>query len=184
MLQRTTLSVIKRLALLFWAAWLSVVATTNVLDGLQALAALPESFKFVSGNWHWMNQVMDPIGVPRGLQAVLFAGAITWEALAAMLFWWAVATYRGRPLAQEKATVYACGVNLALWAAFQVLDEVFIAYQPEGVHRVIFVSQIVTLLLLHLLSDTAQQPGIFETDELRVGDARGGLTPGSPSKSA
>jgi hypothetical protein len=45
----------------------------------------------------------------------------------------------------------ACGVNLALWAAFQVLDEVFLAYQPEGVHRVIFVNQILTLLMLYLL---------------------------------
>lgn len=38
------------------------------------------------------------------------------------------------------AAALACGVNLALWAAFQVLDEVFLASQPEGVHRVIFVS--------------------------------------------
>ena len=173
MLPRTTLSVIKRLTLLFWAAWLSVVATTNVLNGLQALGSLPESFKFVSGNWQWINQVMDPLGVPRGLQAALFAGAIAWETLAAMLFWWAVATYRGRPLAQEKAAVYACGVNLALWAAFQVLDEVFMAYQPEGVHRLIFVSQIATLLLLHLLPGTAHPPGSIDTDETRA-DGLGG----------
>jgi hypothetical protein len=166
MLHRITLYVIKRSVLLFWAAWLSVVAMTNVLNGLQALGVLPQSFKFVSGNWQWINQVMDPVGVPRGLQAALFAGAIVWEALAAVLFWRAVATYCGLPLAKERATVYACGVNLALWAAFQVLDEVFIAYQPEGVHRVIFMSQIVTLLLLHLLTDTAQQPGIGEADEM------------------
>jgi hypothetical protein len=156
-MQATTLTVIKRLLLLFWAAWLSIVVITNVLDGLRALGTLPDSFKFVSGNWRWINEVMDPLGVPRGLQAFQFAGAITWEALAAVLFWRAVATYRGRPLVHERATVYACGVNLALWAAFQVLDEVFLAYQSEGVHRVIFVSQIVTLLALHLLADTAAQ---------------------------
>jgi hypothetical protein len=153
------LSVIKRTTLLFWAAWLSAVATTNVLDGLQALGALPVSFRFVSGNWHWIGQVMDPLGVPRGLQAALFAGAIAWEALGATLFWWAVASYRGRPLAQEKAAVAACGVNLVLWSAFQVLDEVFLAYQPEGVHRVIFVSQVATLLLLHLPCDEAGAVG-------------------------
>jgi hypothetical protein len=156
-MQATTLTVIKRLLLLFWAAWLSIVVITNVLDGLRALGTLPDSFKFVSGNWRWINEVMDPLGVPRGLQAFQFAGAIAWEALAAVLFWRAVATYRGRPLVHERATVYACGVNLALWAAFQVLDEVFLAYQSEGVHRVIFVSQIVTLLALHLLADTAAQ---------------------------
>jgi hypothetical protein len=158
-LEGITLSAIKRTTLLFWAAWLSAVATTNVLDGLQALGALPESFKFVSGNWHWIGQVMDPLGVPRGLQAALFAGAIAWEALGATLFWWAVASYRGRPLVQEKAAVAACGVNLGLWSAFQVLDEVFLAYQPEGVHRLIFVSQIATLLLLHLPCDETDAVG-------------------------
>lgn len=65
--------------------------------------------------------------------------------------------YRDRPLAQERAAVYACGVNLALWAAFQVLDEVFLAYQPEAVHRMIFVSQLATLLLLHVLPSATQQ---------------------------
>jgi hypothetical protein len=159
MRERSILWVIKRPVLVFWAAWLSVVATTNVLNGLQALGVLPDSFRFVSGNWQWINQVMDPLGVPRGLQATLFVAAITWEGVAALLFWWAVATYRGRPLGQEKVTVYACGFNLALWAAFQVLDEVFMAYQPEGVHRSIFLAQIATLLLLHLLPSTAQQPG-------------------------
>jgi hypothetical protein len=171
---RINLSVTKRITLLFWAAWLSVVATTNVLNGLQALGSLPESFKFVSGNWQWINQVMDPLGVPRWLQAALFAGAIAWEALAAMLFWWAVATYRGRPLAQEKAAFYACGVNLALWAAFQVLDEVFVAYQPEEVHRLIFVSQIATLLLLHLLPGMEHQPGIIDTDNMPADGGLGG----------
>lgn len=71
----------------------------------------------------------------------------------AALYWWAVASYRGRPLARETATLAACAVNLGLWAAFQVLDEVFLAYLPEAVHRVIFVSQIATVLLVHLPCD-------------------------------
>ena len=176
-----TVSGIKRTTLVFWAAWLSVVAATNVLDGLRAVGALPSSFKFASGNWGWINQVMDPLDVPRGLQAALFAGAIAWEALAAALFWWAAAAYRGRPLAQEKATVYACSVNLALWAAFQVLDEVFLAYRPEGVHRAIFLSQVATLLLLQLPPGTAQPTGETETDKLSVD---GGAAPGPPPKGA
>jgi hypothetical protein len=32
-----------------------------------------------------------------------------------------------------------------------VLDEVFVAYTPEGVHRTIFISQIATILCLQLL---------------------------------
>jgi hypothetical protein len=138
-------------ASVFWAAWLSVVATTNVLDALRVLGTIPPTFRFVSGNWGWINQVMDPLGVPAALQAALFFGAIAWEILAAALFWRAVARYRGRPLVEEKAALLACTVNLALWAAFQVLDEVFIAYQPESVHRMIFVSQLATIVLLHVL---------------------------------
>lgn len=152
-----TLCGIKRMLLLFWAAWLTVVAATNVLNALQVLGVIDESLKFVSGNWQWINQTMDPLGVPRQLQATLFAGAIAWEALAASMFWWAAIAYRGRPLIQERAAVSACGVNLALWAAFQVLDEVFIAYQPQSVHRMIFVSQIATLLALQLLPSTGQE---------------------------
>jgi hypothetical protein len=154
-----TVSGIQRTTLVFWAAWLSVVVATNVLDTLAAAGGLPDWLKFTSGNWRWINQVMDPLGVPRGLQAALFAGAIAWEAAAAGLFWWAAAAYRGRPLAREPAAVYACSVNLALWAAFQVLDEVFLAYQPEGVHRAIFLNQVATLLLLHLLPAAADRPG-------------------------
>jgi hypothetical protein len=164
-MQRNALSVIKRSVLFFWAAWLSVVVTTNVLEGMQALGMLSDSFKFVSGNWRWINQVMDPIGVPRGLQEVMFIGAISWEALAATLFWLALATYRDRPLVQERVTLYACGANLALWGAFQVLDEVFMAYPPEAVHRVIFGNQIATLLLLHFLTDATKQSGSSKTDE-------------------
>jgi hypothetical protein len=67
MLDQITLLGIKRAILLFWATWLSVVVTTNVLNGLEVLGILPQSFRFVSGNWHWVNQVMDPLGVPRDL---------------------------------------------------------------------------------------------------------------------
>jgi hypothetical protein len=151
------LSLVKRSVLLFWAAWLSVVVATNVLDVLRALGPFPPSFPFASGNWQWINQTMDPLGVPRGLQATLFAGAIAWEVLAAVLFWRAVAAYRGRPLAEETEAVLACGVNLALWAAFQVLDEVFLAYQPEGTHRTIFISQVATLVLLYLPPSASRQ---------------------------
>ncbi len=45
----------------------------------------------------------------------------------------------------------------------------FLAYQPEGVHRMIFVSQIATLLLLHLLPDPPREPVTIQADEIRAG---------------
>lgn len=141
---------IGRIVLFFWGAWLSVVVATNVLNGLQALSVISPDFKFVSGNWQWINQAMDPLGIPRGLQGAMFGSAIAWEALGAVLFWRALASYRGRPLTQERTTLLACGFNLALWASFQILDEVFLTYQAEAVHRVIFIAQIATIILLQL----------------------------------
>lgn len=146
-----TIKTMKRGLLLFWALWLSVVTVTNILNCLQVLSLLPRSFKFVSGNWSWINRTMDPLDLPRGLQALLFAGAIVWEGLGAALFWRAAVAYRGRTLAQESAVVAACSVNLALWAAFQVLDEVFLAYPLEGVHGAIFANQLLTILVMCML---------------------------------
>jgi hypothetical protein len=143
-----TLRAIGRGVLVFWALWLSVVALTNVLDALQAASWLPTSWTLVSGNWLWITKTLEPLGVGVPVQVVLFAGAIVWEVLAAVLFWRASAAYAGRKLAREPEAVAACAVNLALWSAFQVLDEVFLAYQPEGVHRAIFANQVLTILLL------------------------------------
>jgi len=142
---------IKRGLLLFWALWYSVVVTTNVLNALQALGILPPSFKFVSGNWEWINQTMNPLDVPIALQAFLFAGVIVWEMLCAILFLVACARFRNRTLVEEKESLWACAVALALWCAFQVLDEAFLAYGPESVHRVIFIETILTMMSLQLM---------------------------------
>jgi hypothetical protein len=146
-----TIRSIKRGVLAFWAAWLGVVTLTNMLDGLKACGLLGPNWTWVSGNFAWIQDTMRPLGVPLAVQAVLFLGVIIWEALATGCFCWAVVSYQNRPLVEERAAIVACGVNLALWCAFQVLDEVFLAFQPEAVHRVIFAGQLLTLMLLHLL---------------------------------
>jgi hypothetical protein len=94
---------------------------------------------------------MDPLGVPRWLQTLQFGGVIVWETLAALLFWRALGAFKNRNLRAERQVLAAFAVNLALWAAFQVLDEVFLAYQPEGVHRAIFTNQLLTIGLFAVL---------------------------------
>jgi hypothetical protein len=142
---------IKRGLLLFWALWYSVVVTTNVLNALQALGILSASFKFVSGNWEWINQTMNPLGVPIALQAFLFAGVIVWEMLCAILFFVACVRFRSRTLVEEKESLWACAGALALWCTFQVLDEAFLAYDPERVHRMILIETILTMMFLQLV---------------------------------
>lgn len=143
---------LKRGLLLFWAAWLSVVFTTNLCDGLKALGVLPPSWSFASGNYAFVCQTTARYGTPAWVNGVLFASVIAWEGLAAVLFWLAGATYRGRWLYPAFAT------GLALWAAFILTDEVFVAYPVEGTHWRLFIAQLATLLVVELLPDKPNGP--------------------------
>src|ERR1051325_8943976 len=94
--------------LLFWAA------------GFTPGRVVPAGFTFVSGNWELMLKVTAVHGTPVAVVGVLFLGALVWEALAAVLFWRAC-------LARGRGGIAAFTVGLALWAAFTLADELFIA---------------------------------------------------------
>ncbi|MCE9533414.1 MAG: hypothetical protein K8T89_20165, partial [Planctomycetes bacterium] len=68
----------KRLLLLFWAVWLTLVVTTNITNALQALGLLPASFLFSSGNYQQIQAVTAPFGLPAAVAGAMFAGVIVW----------------------------------------------------------------------------------------------------------
>jgi hypothetical protein len=138
---------LKRGLLLFWAAWLSLVFTTNLLDAAKAAGLLGESWAFASGNYAFLCQTTARYGTPGWVNGLLFAGVICWEALAALLFWLAWWTFRGWPL----YAAFAAG--LSLWAAFILADEVFITYAVAGTHWRLFIAQLATLLAVELLPE-------------------------------
>lgn len=148
----------KRGLLLFWAAWLSEVFMTNLLDGAKALGILGESWTFASGNYAFVAQTTARYGTPAWANAVLFAGVIAWEGIAAALFWRACWAFRGGGMG--RATVYAASVvGLSLWAAFILADEVFIAYPVSATHWRLFIAQLVTLLAVELLPEGGRGDG-------------------------
>jgi hypothetical protein len=138
---------LKRGLLLFWAVWLSLVFATNVLDGAKAAGLLDQSWTFASGNYNFVCQTTARSGTPAWVNGVLFAGVIWWEGLAAVLFWLAWRTYRGRLL----YPAFAAG--LSLWAAFILADEVFVAYAVAATHWRLFTAQLATLLAIELLPE-------------------------------
>lgn len=142
----------KRLLLLGWAAWLSVVFLSNLADAAKALRWLPESWAFASGNLQFIRQTTAPYGTPDLVNAGLFAGVIVWEGVATVLFWRAAWTFRGGGMGR-KAMYQAFIVLLSLWFGFLVADEVFIAYALEGTHLRLFVAQLLTLLAVELLPE-------------------------------
>src|ERR1051326_7194797 len=87
---------LKRMLLLFWAAWLTVVFASNVCDGLKTCGGLPQSWPFASGNYDFLVQTTARYGPPAWLNGLLFLGVVIWEAVAAFLFWRAGARFGGR----------------------------------------------------------------------------------------
>jgi hypothetical protein len=142
---------LKRCLLGFWALWLSIVFLTNVLDGAKALGVLPPSWQFASGNWLFLMETTARYATPAWLNALLFAGVIGWEGLAAVLFWRALRAYRRE--ASQRRIYAAFTAGLTLWSAFILADEVFIAYAVEATHLRLFIAQLATLLAIQLLPD-------------------------------
>jgi hypothetical protein len=139
---------LKRTLLLFWAAWLTVVFTTNLLDGAKALGLLEEGWAFASGNFAFLTQTTARYGTPAWVNRLFFAGVICWEGVAAALFWLAWARF------PRRRVVYAAfTVSLALWGAFLLADEVFIAYAVAATHLRLFTAQLITLVAVELLPE-------------------------------
>ena len=132
--------------LLFWAAWFTVIVLTNVCDALKAGRALPAGWTFASGNWELMLKVTAVHATPVAIVGVMFLVVIAWEAVAAGLFWRAW-------LAGGRGGVVAFTVSLALWAAFVLADEIFVAYTMESAHLRLFGAQLLSVLALRLLPD-------------------------------
>jgi hypothetical protein len=143
---------LKRLLLLFWAVWFSVVFLTNLADAGKGLGLLSESWAFASGNWKLIQETTARYKTPAAVNAILFAGVILWEGAAAVLFWRAGLSYRGRNSAR-KAVYLAFTTSLLLWGAFLVADEVFVVYPLASVHLRLFVAHLATLLAVDLLPE-------------------------------
>jgi hypothetical protein len=143
---------LKRLLLLFWALWLTVVFLTNLANAGQALGLLDSSWAVASGNWKLILETTVRYKTPPTLNAILFAGVIFWEGLAAVLFWQAGVSFRDKESAR-KAVYRAFMTSLLLWSAFLIADEVLIAYPLESTHLRLFVAHFVTLLAVELLPE-------------------------------
>ena len=149
---------LKRLLLLFWAVWLSIVFLSNLADAGKGLGLLGESWAFASDNWKSIQDTTARYKIPVVANAILFAGVILWEGIAALLFWRAGWSF-GDGKSSRQDVYRAFTISLLLWGAFLIADEVFIAYRLESTHLRLFVAHLATLLALELLPDRPQTDG-------------------------
>jgi hypothetical protein len=137
---------LKRLLVLFWAAYFTLTFLSNVTDAAKALEMLPASWPFASGNYAFLVQTTARYQAPAQVNAALFGGVILWEGLAAFQFWVAWATFPRWHLVRAAFTV-----GLMLWAAFIVADEICISYGVAATHWRLFTALLATLLAVELL---------------------------------
>jgi len=142
---------VKRLLLLFWALYFTLVTSSNVCDALRALAVLEESWPFASGNFRMITDATARYGASRPINLALFAGVIAWEGVSAVLF--ARAAYRFRGRNELPGVRLALAVGLGLWAAFILADEMVFTFKFEETHVRLLIATLATWLVMELIPD-------------------------------
>lgn len=141
---------------IFWAVWSSVVFLTNVTDALREMGVLPPEYPLASGNYAAVVEVTAIYPLPGAVAGLLFTIVLVWEGGNAALFWRALRLRTRWQGGDLRSVNTAFIVALALWAAFMVMDEVFLAYKVasfEQTHRAIFIAMLVSFLAVRLLPD-------------------------------
>ena len=110
-------------------------------------------WRWVSGNYALVAKALELYALPAGIVLLIFGTVIVWEGATAALLWCAAAAYRGREGPGLRAAYLALGVALALWGAFQVMEELTFQYAFEAVHRDLFTGTLATLLVIALVPE-------------------------------
>ena len=149
----------KAVLLLFWAVWFSVVTLTNVGDALKHLGVLPAGFSFASGNFAFLQTVTAIHHTPVFLVALMFAGVILWEGLAAVLFYRAFAKDRAASADASSTTTLAFTVSAAFWGAMMIASEAFISYDVEATHMRLLIASLVSFIVVTYTFQREQHAG-------------------------
>lgn len=147
----TVLSKLKFGIILFWAMWFSLAALSNIIDLFNQLGWIAANWQFISHNFALIQGVVSIYGLPIFIVFVMFIAVIIWECLISVMFWMAAKQfYRS---ASMHYTNLAFTLGIFLWAAFLVMEEIFIAYSFEQMHLRLLVAQLICLMAMYLLPE-------------------------------
>ena len=147
---------LKQLVLAFGAAFLGIVALTNLLDLLSA-ATSPWTF-LNSGNTDYVASVVAVYSWPGWFDELVVLGALLIEGTGALLFVRALLRYRGGGTGAVEA-YQALAWNIGVWCAFIVGTEFFLAYGSEGTFReLLALALLMTVVVAVVPDEVAQTP--------------------------
>ncbi len=142
-------SIIKRTILLIWAFWALFVTLSNICDGLKTMGLLPDNFRFVSGNFGYIQAATQIYYFPLWLNAILFILVILWEGMMCFLFFKSFLKFKE---SGSQMTLLPFLAGIILFGGFLVMDELLITYDRLGAieqsHLGFLVAFIVSLLLV------------------------------------
>ncbi|ARG97214.1 hypothetical protein [Legionella micdadei] len=141
--------------LLFYALWFLIACVTNVINLLNALDII-NAWKFNSGNLLALKNLIFKFDASYLLLGLLFISGVFVQAFSSMLFFLAsFAFWRERN--KWKLINLAFAISMMLWAAFVIIEEIFIDYSYEPTHLRLLALELVSLLAFHLLADETKK---------------------------
>lgn len=141
--------------LLFWACWFTTAFLTNTADAMFAAGWLPSEWAFKSGNYGLLERTISIYHPPHWFMNLLFTGNIAIQAICAILFFCAFIRFWQTGNAWRIINI-AFTLSISLWGIYIVMDEIFIAYIFETGHSGLFVFEMLTLMMMHLLPHKAR----------------------------
>jgi hypothetical protein len=141
----------KRLLLLFWTMFFSMVALTNLVNLLDSLGLFDWTF-LDSGNFDYLRDVVGVYGVGGPPTKLLLLGALLIEGIAAMLFWRALLGFGIKRDGERLAMTAVCWGTL-VWTSFVFMTEFFVAYGAESPFRELMAIMVGTGIALALIPD-------------------------------
>jgi hypothetical protein len=142
---------VKLVLLFFWTAWFFITFLTNLFGGLKALGVLSQNWKFASDNFRAVAQVASIYRSTRWLTVFLFCGVLLWQLFALTLFGRALVFSSKLGVIELTSVNGAFAAGIAFWAALMIADEVFLRYENQSWHALLFIAQLVTWMSLYVL---------------------------------
>ena len=146
---------LKRLVLVFWTMYFSMVAITNFVDLLGELGVIHWTF-LNSGNFEYLVSVVKVYDVGSDLTKLLLTGAWLLELTAAFLFWRALVSY-GRSQKGQGRTLVALAWGTLVWIGFVFNTEFFVAYTAEAPFRELLMIMLASILVITLVPDRPER---------------------------
>lgn len=138
----------------FWGCWFSLAFLSNASDLVYALGLIKQPFVFHSGNYQMVKRTIAIYQWPDYIALILFIADVIIQGLIAILFVAVIINFI-RGYLKKSMLLWPLLLNIALWGAFMIMEEFFLAYSTEPVHlRLMILATVSAILVGMVLGDT------------------------------